>query len=244
MIIQNREGVDLMDYQFIWECIKVALKYTPITLYLSLMAFVFGVVFGLPIALIRFYKIPIWSQVFEWLVNLSNSIPLLLTLTIVYLLTIPAVPAFGHLFAQDWSFSNFPREWIAIFVLGLFAINYVSEAIRASLQSVPVSQWEAAASIGLNQRQTLFRIVLPQVFMASIPVFGNIITNLIKGSALVSAVSVVDLLNAVLIASQINYKYLEAYIAAAIVYWGICLLVTFIFNQVSRLSFYGGVLHE
>lgn len=233
-----------MDYQFIWECIKVALKYTPITLYLSLTAFSLGLIFGLPIALIRFYKVPFWGRVFEWLVNLSNSIPLLLTLTIVYLVTIPAVPIIGHLFGQDWQFSQFPREWIAIIVLGLFAINYVSEAIRASIQSVPILQWEAAASVGLSQRQTLFRIILPQAFKASIPVFGNIITSLIKVSALVSAVSVVDLLNAVLIASQINYKYLEAYIAAAIVYWGICLLVTYVFRRLSQLSFHGGFSHD
>ena len=233
-----------MDYPFIWKCIKVALEYTPFTLYLSLTAFALGLIIGVPIALIRFYKVPFWARLFEWLTNLSNSIPLLLTLTIVYLVTIPAVPALGHLFGQKWSFSDFPREWIAIIVLGLFAINYVSEAIRASLLSVPKNQWEAAASIGLSQRQTLFRIILPQAFKSSIPVFGNIISNLIKGSALVSAVSVVDLLNAVLITSQINYKYLEAYITAAIVYWGIYLIVTFIFKHISQFSFHGGFLHD
>ncbi|MGT2907349.1 amino acid ABC transporter permease [Streptococcus dentiloxodontae] len=233
-----------MDYQFVWKCIKTALEYTPITLYISLAAFALGLLIGVPIALIRFYRLPFWSRLFEWLTNLSNSIPLLLTLTIVYLLTIPAVPAAGRLLGQKWSFENFPREWIAIAVLGIFAVNYVSEAIRASLLSVPENQWEAAASVGLSQRQTLFRIVLPQAFKASIPVFGNIITTLIKGSALVSAVSVVDLLNAVLIASQINYNYLEAYIAAAIVYWGICLLITFIFKQLSQLSFQGGFSHD
>lgn len=226
-----------MDYAFIWECFKVALQYTPITLYLSLSAFVLGLLIGIPIALIRYFNIPFWARLFEWLINLSNSIPLLLSLTIVYLLIIPAVPFLGNVLGQDWKFEHFNREWIAIIVLGLFAINYISEALRAAIGAVAQTQWEAALSVGLSRKETLLRIILPQAFRSSIPVFGNIITNLIKGSSLVSAVSVIDLLNAVLIKSQINYKYLEAYIAAALVYWLLCASLTFLFKGLSQLHF-------
>ncbi len=229
-----------MDYHFIWQCILIALRYTPITLYLSLSAFALGLLLGVPIALIRYYRVKFWARLFEWLTNLSNSVPLLLSLTVVYLLAVHLIPAAGHLLGQNWQFKNFNREWIAIFVLGIFAINYISEAIRSAIISVPKNQWEAAASIGLSSRQTLLRIILPQAFKSSIPVFGNILTNLIKGSALVSAVSVVDLLNSVMIASQINYKYLESYIAAAIVYWALCSLITFAFSHAYQFRFKGG----
>lgn len=233
-----------MDLSFIWECLRVAARFAPVTLYISLSAFLIGLLFGIPIALIRFFKVPFLARFFEWLINISNSIPLLLTLTLTYLIFIPLVPYLGALLGQSWQFKDFNREWIAILVLAFFATNYISEAVRSVLEAIPDHQWEAASSVGLGVRQTLRRIIFPQATHSVIPIFGNIINQLIKGSALVSAVSVVDLLNGVIIRAQSNYKYLEAYIAAAIVYWIICSFITGLFKLFSKFVTKGGWAYD
>lgn len=169
-----------MDYQFLWQCLLVAIRYIPITLYLSLSAYAIGLVVGVPMALARYFKIPVLARFFEWWINLTNAIQILLILTVFYLFLASCLTPLG----QECQF---------------------------------------------------------QIFKSSIPVLGNIITNLIKGSSLVSAVSVVDLLNAVLIKSQTNYKYLEAYIAAAIVYWPVCTAITQGVNLLSIWKLKGGL---
>ncbi len=218
------------------ECVKTAIRYIPVTLYLGLSAFAIGLVLGLLIALARFFNVRGLSWLFKWLISLSNSVPLLLTLTVFYLLTSDALHPLGRVFGVDWQFKYFDRKWIAIVALAIFATNYVAEAVRAALGAVPQSQWDAAASIGLTTKQTLWRIVLPQALRSSIPVFGNTLTSLIKGSSLVSAVSVVDLLNSVMIKAQVNYDYFEAYMGAAIVYWVLCTLITLASRALGKFS--------
>ncbi|GAJ26867.1 amino acid ABC transporter [Liquorilactobacillus sucicola DSM 21376 = JCM 15457] len=216
-----------MDVTFLITCIKVAVKYVPITLYLGLTSFFIGLIFGIIIALVRFFKVQFISTFFKWTISLSNSIPLLLTLTVFYLVVSDALHPLGNIVGANWQFKFFDRKWIAIFALSIFSTNYVAEAIRSALNAVPQSQWDAAYSVGLTTKQTLFGIIMPQALRSSIPLFGNILTSLIKGSSLVSAVSVVDLLNSVMIKAQVNYEYFEAYLAAAIVYWVLCTVITF-----------------
>ena len=233
-----------MDVSFLIACVKTAVRYIPVTLYLGLSSFVIGLVLVVVVSLLRFFNVKILSPFFKWMISLSNSVPLLLTLTVFYLFVADALHPIGNILGQDWQFKNFDRKWIAIFALSIFATNYIAEAIRSSLSAVPETQWDAAASIGLTTRQTLFRIIFPQVFRSSIPLFGNILTSLIKGSSLVSAVSVVDLLNSVMIKAQNNYDYFEAYLAAAIVYWALCSIITLGCRSFNVLLKRGGVASD
>jgi L-cystine transport system permease protein len=79
--------------------------------------------------------------------------------------------------------------------------------------------------VGLSTWQTLRRIILPQVIPVAVPVLCNNVIVFIKGSSVMYFISVMDILNAAMIPATANYKYLEAYIAAALIYWGICLII-------------------
>jgi L-cystine transport system permease protein len=68
-------------------------------------------------------------------------------------------------------------------------------------------------------------VVLPQAFPFAVPVLCNNFIGLIKGSSIVYLITVVDVMNGALTSAQINYRFLEAYIAAAIIYWVMCLTV-------------------
>lgn len=82
---------------------------------------------------------------------------------------------------------------VGILVLGLNLGSYGSEIVRSAIQSVAPSQYDAARALNLSRNQTLWRIILPQAALHMIPPFGNLFIELLKGTALVSLISLADL---------------------------------------------------
>lgn len=82
---------------------------------------------------------------------------------------------------------------VGILVLGLNLGSYGSEIVRSAIQSVAPSQYDAARALNLSRSQTLWRIILPQAALRMIPPFGNLFIELLKGTALVSLISLSDL---------------------------------------------------
>ena len=129
---------------------------------------------------------------------------------------------------------------IAVVGLSINATVYLSEVLRTALQSVNSGQYEAAYSVGMTSGQMLKRIVMPQALPVAIPLIGNSFIGLIKGSAIASLISVVEIINATLYEASGNYKFLEAYVAAAIVYWALCICVERIVAFLeTRVGIYG-----
>ncbi|MNE40259.1 L-cystine transport system permease protein TcyM [compost metagenome] len=102
---------------------------------------------------------------------------------------------------------------------------YLSEVVRSGLQAVEKGQLEAAYSIGMTTRQAMSRIVFPQAFAIILPSLSNSTISMLHGSTLVFTVSVVDINAKSQIIASSNWKFFEAYIAAAIIYWGITILI-------------------
>ena len=80
-----------------------------------------------------------------------------------------------------------------ILVLGLNVGSYGSEVVRGAIQAVPREQYDAAAALNLSERQTMWRVILPQAALAMIPPFGNLFIELLKGTALVSLITLSEL---------------------------------------------------
>jgi L-cystine transport system permease protein len=109
--------------------------------------------------------------------------------------------------------------------MSAYAMVTISETVRSALNSVPDGQYEACFSVGLTRRQALRRIVMPQAMSFAVPVLCNNFIGLIKGSAIVYVIGILDILNGAMTSAQINYRFLEAYIAAAMIYWVLCIIV-------------------
>jgi cystine transport system permease protein len=118
-----------------------------------------------------------------------------------------------------------------------FSINcaaYIAEVQRASLNSVPKGQWDAAYAIGLSYWQALYRIVIPQAARIAIPPLLNIFLDLVKASSLAAVISVPEILyNAQIVAGR-TYDSITLYLLAALIYWGICILISMITEQVEK----------
>ncbi len=82
---------------------------------------------------------------------------------------------------------------IGILALSLFEGAYASEIIRAGIQAVPIGQWEASSSLGMNRRQSYSYVVLPQALRQMIPPLTSQGISLVKDSALVSTIAIYDL---------------------------------------------------
>ena len=118
-----------------------------------------------------------------------------------------------------------------IIALGLNYGAYMTEIFRAGIQSVAGGQGEAADALGMTYGQKMRKVVLPQAFRVIIPPTGNEFIAMMKDTALVSFLGVTAASAEVFRRSQLvgkaDFKNLEAYVAAALVYWGLTVLFTF-----------------
>jgi ABC-type amino acid transport system permease subunit len=106
----------------------------------------------------------------------------------------------------------------------------MTETVRGAIEAVDSGQYEAAYSIGMNSRQTLSRIVLPQAFLVALPNLGNTIIALLKDTSLAYVITVNEIMRSARLAASGKYRYFEAFLSAAIIYWIICIIMEITVN--------------
>jgi L-cystine transport system permease protein len=207
------------DFSFFLVALKEAIKYTPVTLFLAFSALIIGVVAGLGLAVTRIFQVRFLSSISRIYVVLIKGIPLVILLLLLYHGLTRMFDDSARSLHLAIRSKDINMVWIAALALSLWSTANVSELLRGALLSVGKGQYEAAYSIGLSRRQTFFRVILPQALPVSLPMLCNTFIGLIKWSSIAFVISCVDLLNGALIAATENYRFLEAYLAAALVYW-------------------------
>ena len=212
-------------FEVMIQSLQVASQYIGTTLFMAITAIVIGVILGLGIALIRLYRIKGLSQFFQVVVTLLKGIPMVLIILALYLIASKQFDVWSE--SMNWSlrFRDFNMVWIAISALSLLATINSSEIFRGAFAAIKKGQFDAAKSMGMTNLQTIRRVLLPQAIPISLPMFSNLLISLIKASSLASMVSVVDVFAAAKITAQQNYRFLEAYVAVAVIYWGISLVI-------------------
>lgn len=129
-----------------------------------------------------------------------------------------------------WEFVNSPnhinKETGAQFLSELYYnADDDAEVIRASLESVPKGQIEAANALGMTYFQALRRVILPEAIVVALPSLGNSFIGLIKGTSLAFVCAVVEMTAAGKIIAGRTYRYFEVYVSLAIIYWIITIIV-------------------
>jgi L-cystine transport system permease protein len=210
---------------YVWASLKVALRFLHITLLLSIVPLLLGILIGTPIAVCRKFRTRCAARTAALLIPFLRGIPLALYVLIMNFLILKPL----DLLAADYAWADrlkvMDKIYIGIAALSLYAAVTVSETIRGALNSVPDGQYEACYSIGLTRLQALRRIVMPQAMIFAVPVLCNNFIGLIKGSSIVYVIEILDILGGAMTSAEINYRYLEAYIAAALIYWALCIAV-------------------
>ena len=130
----------------------------------------------------------------------------------------------------------FPMNLVLLIFYLIWTTQFssISEIIRSGLLSVDKGQYEAGYASGLTKAQTFFHVIVPQAVRAVIPPLTNDILSLVKGTALVSVIGVSDNLTDSINAASAAYSYLEAYVAATLVFWGIGIVLERLSHYVER----------
>ena len=140
----------------------------------------------------------------------------------VYVTFIRGTPLLVQLFLLFFGLPQFdillPAFVCGVLGLGVYSGAYVSEIVRGAIQSVDRGQMEAARSIGMSSAQSMRAIILPQAVVRMIPPLGNEFIALIKNSALVSLLTIPDLMHEGQKIIAVSYRSLEVYLAVAAVY--------------------------
>ncbi len=157
----------------------------------------------------------------------------------VYLIVIRGTPMALQLFIMAFAIfaiRGFPREITAIIAFGINSGAYVAENIRAGILSVDVGQTEAGRALGLTNRTTMFKIVIPQAIKNVIPAIGNELIALIKETSIVSMIGMYDLTMAAKVIGGGNNmaSYIVPMTVVALFYLAIVYLLTFGIKKIEK----------
>ncbi|WP_085993832.1 amino acid ABC transporter permease [Oceanobacillus senegalensis] len=207
------------------------LTVVPKTLFLALIILLLSLLIGGCIALIQQYRIPIFSQLFFLLKSFLRGTPNVVLLLIAYY-ALPEMASFIlSLIGIDFDPNNLSPVITVIVAFSISFSVFQSEIIRGSFLSVHHGQIEAAQSLGYSFFQILRRVIVPQALVEALPDIMNAYLVIIKALSLAFLVSVVDIFGQAKILGALSFRYLEAFAAAAIVYWVICGILTYLINK-------------
>jgi polar amino acid transport system permease protein len=123
---------------------------------------------------------------------------------------------------------------VAILVLGLNAGAYGAEVVRGAILAVSKGQWEAAISLNLSRRSTMWRIILPQAVPAMLPPAGNLLIELLKNTALVSLITITDLTFSAQILRAETLKTTEIFSLVLLMYFAAAMVIAAMMRLLER----------
>ena len=204
-------------FDLLREAAPVMAKGAGYTLAFAVAAMVGGLLLGFPAAILRLAP---WAPL-RWpaalYVSVFRGTPLLVQLFVIYY----GLPGIGV---------EFTPVTAGILALSLNAGAYLSESLRGAILGIARGQWNAGFSLGLTYPQTLGLVILPQALRTAVPAMSNTLISLIKDTALVSVITVTELMLVTKELISVTFRPLPLYVAAAVVYW----LLSLFFEAVQR----------
>ena len=179
---------------------------TVVTIYQFLLATVVAVVAAVTFGLMRLSQSLIVRSVAIAYIEFFRGTSLLVQLFWIFFV----LPLFGI------TLDKFEAGFIAV---GLNMGAYGAELVRGAVLAVPKGQWEAAIALNMARHNRMRRIILPQAFVIMLPPWGNLIIEILKGTALVALIAVADLMFEVRQINITTFLSAEAFGTAIIVYY-------------------------
>lgn len=205
------------------------------TMFMAVGGIAIAIVLATLGALARLSSNPVAYGVSGFYVSFFRGTPLIVQMFLLYL----ALPPVGRNLTDKytWLPEGFESALIldaavaGTLALGLNYGAYMTEIFRAGIQAVAVGQSEAADALGLTQAQKMRKVILPQAFRIIIPPTGNEFIAMMKDTALVSFLGVTvasaEIFRRAQLLGKADFKNLEAYLAVALLYWGLTAVFSF-----------------
>lgn len=195
------------------------------TMIIAIFAVILGTIIGVLVALIRNNydrnkKMKILNTIVKWYVDIIRGTPVVLQLMIIYYVVFKSVDVSVVL--------------VGILAFGINSGAYVSEIIRAGIQSIPIGQTEAGYALGLKYNQVMSYIVLPQAFKNVLPALGNEFITLVKETSVGAYIGIIELTKASDIIASRTYDYFFPLILIATIYLIITLGLSKVVQKLER----------
>lgn len=196
------------------------LKGIKITILISLIGVALGSILGAFVALMKLSKIKIISWIASIYIEILRGTPMLVQVFIVF---------FGITAALGLDISALVCGTIALVIN---SSAYIAEIIRAGINAVDKGQMEAARSLGLNYRQTMKSVIMPQAIKNILPALGNEFVTLIKESSIVSTIGVGEIMFNAQVVQSISFDPFTPLLVAAALYFVLTFVLTRIMNMI------------
>ncbi|MBU1341736.1 MAG: amino acid ABC transporter permease [Proteobacteria bacterium] len=224
-----------LDFKFMLKWLPFVLAgsgYTFLVAFLAISLACFLAIIG---ALGRLSKNPVVNSIATSYVSLIRGTPLLVQVYMWYL----ALPQIGKAL-EGYGFTGIqavftlPAVPAGILALGVCYGAYMTETVRAGIQSIKIGQTEAAKALGMTSTQTMKRIIFPQALRVIIPPVSNEFIAMIKDSSLVSLMGVWELSYRAIKVGRRHFQSLEMLILVALIYWVMCILLQFVQEKIEK----------
>jgi polar amino acid transport system permease protein len=188
------------------------LKYLPwavtalkITIQVCLISMILAIIWGTIIALMRLSKFRALSLISYWYVTIIRSTPFLVHIYFIFF----GLPSLGIIL---------PAITVGVLALMINSGAYSAEIIRAGIESIPRTQFEAGRALGLSNIQILRKVILPQAFKKILPPLTGQLSILIKDSSLLSVMGVMELTKNARTIQNITFRPVESYVPSIVLY--------------------------
>jgi len=200
------------------------------TLQISVLSWLLAVALGILSGALRTVPFALVRWCATLYVEFFRNVPLLVWMFFWYFGVPPLLPQF----AQDWLYDHGAEFSAGVCALGVYHGARISEVIRSGIQSIPKTQFEAAASTGLSVAQSYYFIILPVALRLIIPPATNESLNLLKNSSVALTIGVAELTFQTRQIETYTAKAFEALTAGTLIYLILCLAIAFVMAQVER----------
>lgn len=211
----------IWDNSFALSVIPVLLQGLVVTVKITLLGTAIAAALGLLLAVVRRLGIPVLSPATSFFVIFVRGTPLLVQAYVAYFV----LPLYGV------SFDAFTT---GVVVIGINYSAYMAEVYRSGIEGVPVGQWEASTALSLPRGRVWSRIILPQAFRTVVPMLGNYLIQMFKDSAILSAITVVELMATAQAIGSSSFRYLEPLTLAALLFLAVSYPASQLVNRLER----------
>lgn len=197
-----------------------------ITLYVTLVSYLVALIFGLVLGIMRVSSNPILYHLSTLYVEIMRGVPMLVLILWIGFVVVPMI--------RDAGLLELSQIQGAIIGLGFGYAAYLAEVYRSGIESIGRGQMEAARSLGMNYRQAMQHVILPQAIRRVVPPLANDFVAMLKDSALVSVVAVPEILQMARLYVSRTFRAFEGYNSAAFLYLLLTLLFVFLVRYLER----------
>lgn len=184
------------DWAFVVQILPTLIEGVKITIIATLLGSVLAAVVGLVIAIVRRSSNRLVSMPMGFIAEFIRGTPLLVQLYFIFYV----LPDLGITLSPLVA---------GVIGLGLHYGTYAAEVYRAGIDNVARGQWEAAKACNLNSYQTWTQVIMPQALPPMIPALANYFIAMFKETPLLSAITVLELMNQARSIANYNYRYIE-----------------------------------